>query len=242
MGKARLPGFQSFCKFTLIELLVVVAIIAILAAMLLPALKNALMVARSGQCTSQLKQIGQWGISYTMDFNEFLPTNGGAPAGSYYSEYGDDRWFEKFSTCGYYALKSWSQQSSYMYRCPQASISMIVNDGLKGQAGDSHWQVKTCYSLNTHMGGGYNAGVIAAVPKPTSKLLTGTSFWFADSKSDWYSDGPGGGKGAGWYFFCSTNLSWAKPWMWTDPQLPGHSPSHAANMNFGDLHVESVPR
>ena len=200
---SKMPCLKlKLCRmFTLIELLVVIAIIAILAAMLLPALKNSLMVARSTQCMSQLKQIGQWGMEYTMDFNDFLPTNGGAPAGNWYVGYGLDRWFEKFSKCGYYAYKNWSQQSNYIYRCPQASVSLRENDDLKGKPGDSHWQVKSCYSLNTHVGGGYNAGVISAVPKPTVKQLNSTAFWFADSKSDWYDDGPGGGgTGAGWYF------------------------------------------
>jgi len=61
--------------FTLIELLVVVAIIAVLAAMLLPALSQARERARSATCMSNLKQIGIAFHLYLNDYNEFYPPN-----------------------------------------------------------------------------------------------------------------------------------------------------------------------
>lgn len=59
-------------SFTLIELLVVVAIIAILAALLLPSLNKAREKAKAQSCMNQTKTLGQVEIFYSDDNREFL--------------------------------------------------------------------------------------------------------------------------------------------------------------------------
>ena len=84
--------------FTLIELLIVVAIIAILAAMLLPALNKAKMAASKAHCINNLKQLGAVMESYAGDNQDWYPT--------YYTATGGGEWYKvlcdnKYTSCTY---------------------------------------------------------------------------------------------------------------------------------------------
>ena len=59
--------------FTLIELLVVISIIALLIAILLPALQKARESAEAIKCTSNIKEIGLGVLLYTEDFSKYFP-------------------------------------------------------------------------------------------------------------------------------------------------------------------------
>ena len=61
--------------FTLIELLVVISIIALLIAILLPAIERGRGTARSLVCSTNLRSIGAATMSYAADYDRFVPRN-----------------------------------------------------------------------------------------------------------------------------------------------------------------------
>lgn len=74
MNTLRINRSRHCQGFTLIELLVVISIIALLVALLLPALSGARETAVSLQCKNQMKQIGIAHELYINDYKEYLPS------------------------------------------------------------------------------------------------------------------------------------------------------------------------
>lgn len=73
----HIQGSLRRCRaFTLIEVLVVVAIIALLLAILLPSLEQARRMSRATVCLSNLKQIGNACMTYSVESGGFVPRGG----------------------------------------------------------------------------------------------------------------------------------------------------------------------
>ena len=73
MERSERSRFILRNRFTLIELIIVIAIIAILAGMLLPALNSARNKAREALCMGNMKQIGTAIANYVGDSDDMLP-------------------------------------------------------------------------------------------------------------------------------------------------------------------------
>ena len=166
-------------KFALIELLIVIAIIAILAAMLLPALGHARNMARTAACKANFKTIGTASMLYTDTYDGWIVTT--MPKG-----WNPDRtWFCLLSGKNYSGSPNNNSAgfgvTYYGYRKTSGTVACPSEKIPFGSYSESGIFMYTHYVLNGHLAG-YSvdpafSGMrkITAVRKPTEAIFAGDS-------------------------------------------------------------------
>ncbi len=224
--------------FTLIELLVVIALIAVLAAMLLPALNRARARAQGFQSVSNTRQLTLAWFLYSDDHNGRLAYNlGGATGGKSPAAKTNSNWVnnnltwdldaDNTNTAGLTeaSLGPYANKSALIYRCPSDRVlSQVQRD-----AGWSH-RVRS-YSMNAMVG---DAGALTStganqnnpkyaqffritdIPEPSE------IFVFAEEHPDSINDG---------YFL---NKFYVKHWI----DLPASEHDSTAPFAFADGHAQ----
>lgn len=167
---------KLYRKFTLIELLVTIAIIAILAGMLLPALNAAREKARAITCTNILSTFGKFSVFYQDDFE------GWCPAVNSLDDLSKVRWMYQLSQ--YAKLPEDSSWWPRSYICPNASLAfkntLITNPNRFGIMYSYGLNREGLPSYSEHSAGKYRGIKNTEVARPSSKILfTDATDWMA---------------------------------------------------------------
>ena len=200
-------------SFTLIELLMVIAVIAMLAAMLLPALRMAKEKSRVICCASNLKQLGTAMLMYCNDNNAWFPPS--APNTTTPNPSWHDLIMSELGIAHYTGTASQVQ----VFRCPSDNVEMASSTYTKAS-----YAVNTGSAWNAYNGVMWPGGSarITQAKKP-SCLIIMAEWWYGyngigrglaysscvaithmgASRISGYHDGRGGSN----YLFCDNHVS-----------------------------------
>lgn len=172
-------------KFTIIELLIVIAVIAIIAGMLLPALNQAKETARSANCISNLKQLGTVNALYVNDFKDW----GVAKYWVYDSSEARNAWiwYTRLAKDGYLQTNKLTQTTgSTSTRCPSIDVKTIsedhpglsytINNSLSGSRADRKFPFPYTVEYYTAVAPGKYNFVKVTMARRASSIA-----WFLDS-------------------------------------------------------------
>ena len=157
--------------FTLIELLIVIAIIAILASLLLPALNRAKESAGGILCSSNLRSIGTGIYSYSPDYQDwFVPvlqgTNSSAPR--------NEGWFVKLENYGIKYSRALRTDKG-IFRCPSDRYPLTTDTSrIKGYA---YVQYGVNYVLHGYPGTAKNHKT-SSVVRASQAMIAGDAFGY----------------------------------------------------------------
>ncbi len=227
-------------RFTLIELLVVVAIIAILAALLLPTLTRARRVAYSAVCRSNLRQIGMGSLMYAEENAGLLPHSAfGGDTSSWVTWYGKatDRlqWPKRIFPELEWKHDMYWETNSTVLNCPQGRSDWVSNSRDHSDVPEEYLGEGGCYyGLNMWYGGRCVSWSSKGRELPKINYLRTETIWYADSCYPWGRHGNTltfqSQKTVPYIFRSLQGLSWGNS---TQLAFPGHIGS-SANMLMGD--------
>ena len=232
--------------FTLIELLVVIAVIALLLAILMPALSRAREMGRRIACANHLKTLMLANEVYASKYDGYYapimfrttrlikwPTNKAFRACMYMDSYRtgeDDTLFDLPDA----------------FLCPSDKISRDIKNRFFNREDGEIELVLLSYGYNftdwdvagggwSVSAGGYAGHRVEGIPRPAGKLA------FVDSV-DWWVVWPGANYEAGWDKLGQANI---KAYKDLDPRVDGptiYRHNEGANIGFYDGHVEYMKK